>query len=381
MKKTVSLLVAILCLGSVSAQNFNLFKNLKKGEFKVGFKHEILNDYSRTFDKENKYRPIQLTVWYPASSITDNKPLLYDDYVQLFHKDKALAIKQFKKDPLQYGAKDSILDQILRSKTLAYKDAKAQIGSFPLVLFTPGIDEKSYSNAILCEMLASNGYIVASTSYVGAYSSIEENAPTIYTEPQIRDLEFILAYMRDFGNVDFEKIGLMGHSAGGNAALVLALRNFNIDAIALLDGSFVGMGELSEFSYFKPKYLTIPYLHFISGYWRKKGEVSKDFSNQFFDGITGIDAYTLDMLDLLHQSFVSDMHLRFDNSGIDYKKLGFDVDEKKTDESYQVISELVLTFFNHYLKKENINFLSELEKLKKNHPDIFEIETKPTIKN
>jgi len=379
MKRIPLLLLVVLCTNSLFGQNIGIINDCVKGNFKVGFTHLTLSDYSRTFDKENKFRSIQLTIWYPASDENDAQPLKYKDYVNLFQKDKTTGIESFKKDPLQYGANDTILNQILQSRTLAIKRAKAEDGSLPLVLFAPGINEKSYSNAILCEKLASNGYIVASTSFLEAYSSDLENTPNIHIEPQIRDMEFILAYMRNFKNVNFEKIGLIGHSAGGSSAVMLALRNFNIDAVAVLDGSFIGnpgLNILSNFDYFDPKYLDIPFLHFISGYWRKNGETHIDFNNQFFNGIEKSESFILDMYDLLHQSFVSDMHLRFDNSGIDYKKLGFDQSEKKTDLSYFVIGEVIQTYFDLHLKGQEIDFVRELEKSKSKNPNIFDYEIK-----
>lgn len=196
MKKAALAILATLCLYSVFAQNIGILNDVEKGKYKVGFTHQTLFDYSRTFNLENEYRPIQLTIWYPASKETDGRLMSYKDYVQLFYNDSTIAVADFKKDPLQYGANDTILNQILHSETLSINGAKAENGNFPLVLFTPGIYEKSYSNAILCEQLASNGYIVASTSYLDAYSSEVEEGPEILIEPQIRDMEFILAYMK-----------------------------------------------------------------------------------------------------------------------------------------------------------------------------------------
>lgn len=381
MKNAALTMLATLSFYSVFAQDIGILNDLEKGEYKVGFTHQTLFDYSRTFNPENEYRPIQLTIWYPASKEADGKPMSYKDYVQLFYTDSTKAVVDFKKDPLQYGASDTNLNQILHSKTLSINEAKPENGNFPLVLFVPGIYEKSYSNALLCEQLASNGYIVASTSYLGAYSSEVREAPRIPIEPQVRDMEFILAYMKNYKNANFDKIGVIGHSAGGSSALIMALRNSNIDAVAILDGSFIGnpgLNVLRDFNYFNPKYLNIPFLHFISGGWRKEGKVHQDFNNQFYDGLEKSEAYVLDMFDLLHQSFVSDMHLRFDNSGIDYKKMGINQSEEKTNKSYMVISKTILIYFNIYLKNDNNNFNTELKSLKIKNQDIFDYETNST---
>jgi len=376
MKKKLLFLFFSTCINVIFGQNITIIDSIKKGKYGVGFKNLLIHDYSRTYDNSKKYRQIELTIWYPASKSNKNKSLTYKDYVKLFHEDTLAAIKEFKKQPLEYGASDQLLNNILSAKCLASKGIKPLKGSFPLILFAPGVSEKSYSNAILFEMLASNGYIVASTSFLSAFSSKVIDAPRIFIEPQIRDLEFILSYMKDFKNVDFENIGIIGHSAGGNSALLMSLRNFNIDAVALLDASFIGMENINDFSYFNPKYLRTPFLHFISGYWRKKKKMHENFNNSFFQGIKRSDAYMLDMYDLLHQSFVSDMHLRFDNSGIDYKKLGLSFDEDMSDKSYQLISDTLLNFFNIYLKKQKIDFEKELKSSKKNFPNFFDYEGK-----
>lgn len=45
-------------------------------------------------------------------------------------------------------------------KTNAIKDAKAVEGSFPVVVYAPSIEAPSFENSVLCEFLASHGYIV-----------------------------------------------------------------------------------------------------------------------------------------------------------------------------------------------------------------------------
>jgi tetratricopeptide (TPR) repeat protein len=113
-----------------------------------------------------------------------------------------------------------------------------------------GQNDYNQENVVLCEALASHGYIVATVPDLGPLprrSQLLVSDPASY-EAQIRDLEFALAEVLRLPSADASKIAAIGHSMGGIYVLLLAMRDDRIGAIVGLDASY--MDALPRF-YFK----------------------------------------------------------------------------------------------------------------------------------
>ena len=108
--------------------------------------------------------------------------------------------------------------------------------------------------------------------------------------------------------------------------------------------------------------------HAVSGayllvYIQETGGRIGDFNSAVFDAAPPESSSMVYMLDLLHHSFVSDMHLRLDNSGVDYSNHGVEQDQKHADKSYRLLAEMVLTFFNTTLGQEGDEFGDAVKKI------------------
>ncbi len=231
-----------------------LWGDLQPGPHAVGFKVEHQYDYSRSFglkyDFEGKLnsdavkRPIQISIWYPAQK--GGSAMMFRDYVNLVGTEvnfreltdevKTEARDNFFRGALQQGVTPEELDELMDVSMVAVKDAAAQQGSFPLIVFAQGGNMSSPANAVLCEYLASHGYIVATCPSVG--KDARQITPDFASlNAQVDDLEFIIGYMKSFPHVDGGKLGLIGFSFGGGAIIDLQLRNMYADALVSLDGN------------------------------------------------------------------------------------------------------------------------------------------------
>ncbi len=87
-------------------------------------------------------------------------------------------------------------------------------------------------------------------------------------ETVVRDMEFIIAAARDLPNVNVNKFGVVGCGSGGLAALLLQMRNSDIDVMASFDGSYISQDYLEQARqnpYYDVQRMTSPLAQIYSG--------------------------------------------------------------------------------------------------------------------
>jgi pimeloyl-ACP methyl ester carboxylesterase len=114
------------------------------------------------------------------------------------------------------------------------------------VLHSLGGNDYQLESTVLWEYLAAHGYVVAVLPQLGP--SLEDGTLAFSPEDlalQSEDLEFALEVLSEAGvadgplpSLETDRIGVVGHSSGGIAALLLAGRSRRVAAIAGLDPSF-----------------------------------------------------------------------------------------------------------------------------------------------
>lgn len=118
--------------------------------------------------------------------------------------------------------------------TPAFKDAAVQPGRLPLVLLSHGSGASVRSMAWIASKLASEGFIVAGTSHPGTTSgdSTPANTPKIWE--RTGDLSTIATALTThdkwFASIDGGRIGVLGFSLGGSAAMEIAGARADLDA-------------------------------------------------------------------------------------------------------------------------------------------------------
>ncbi|MBC7874404.1 MAG: hypothetical protein H7Y01_10430, partial [Ferruginibacter sp.] len=174
----------ILLLSSLRATTQDLLNSgLTQGRFKVGFTVVHSVDLARPafnngqhHSKSSPGREMRLAIWYPAAT-AGTTPMLYKQYVELLlpaRNDPAPLRKVFFQSVAELSGDTSLFTNIyaklIHSKTWSYRDAGIAKGIFPLVIY-PG---QAHVQSILCEWLASCGFVVVSPAIKGTYSEPAE---------------------------------------------------------------------------------------------------------------------------------------------------------------------------------------------------------------
>ncbi|WBS04643.1 dienelactone hydrolase family protein [Pseudoduganella sp. SL102] len=147
----------------------------------------------------------------------------------------------------------------------AVRDAPAQAGKFPVVIYAPSFSARATENADLCEYLASHGYIVLSSVSQGARQR-SMTADIEGVETQAADIGWLIAQAGTLPHADAGRLAVAGFSWGGLANVVAAAKDDRIKALVSLDGSvryFPQMvdGGKSAIGYVTPARLAVPMLY------------------------------------------------------------------------------------------------------------------------
>lgn len=281
---TVILFVAPVFTGT-RLQASTLWGDLKPGGYRVGFKTIFTYDLSRpsidvesrTVKSSSRGRQMQINIWYPAVAAAGRKLALmrFEEYASLLLQEvnfaplsgtmrKQGSVDKFLENPVELGGEaDRIrprLPDLMKMETAAIKDAPPARGRFPLVVFpayrTPAIQ------SIMCEYLASHGFVVASTGIKGTLEA-EPEISLAGLETHSADLQFVIGTLKTFAMVDADKLALMGVGFAATGCMALQTRNTDVDAVISLDGGILSAFEdrmLKRTPYYDVSAIRVPLL-------------------------------------------------------------------------------------------------------------------------
>lgn len=231
---------------------------LAPGPYTAGFMAIEDYDYSRSFMAKRDYfgapmegergRPVQVCIWYPATAAESDPRMVYGEYAFAYPEDTRLYAFLGSLQDREVGVlhfvfnndRGAVID--LQSEEMAaVRDAPPASGRFPLILYAPNFNSSMTENLILCEYLASHGFVVASTHAYGP-RSLRSGQDAAALEMIIADLGFVLATAHDLDFVDHDRLGVMGGSAGALAGLLFQMENIYVDALAGFNASFLRSG-------------------------------------------------------------------------------------------------------------------------------------------
>ena len=318
----LSIWMSILMLGSLApASSFPQWGSLKPGPYQVGFRLINTLDHSRTYWPRTDFdgrptrtptsRPVQIWIWYPARAASNREYMRYRDYIYLaagaMDKQKEEAQKKFMAAPIAAGADRSRIDALMRTRTAALAGARPAAGTFPLVVLGQGIGfESPTSHTIICEYLASHGYIVATCPLLG-FSSLPAGNDLASLETEVRDMEYVIGYMQSVGGVDKQRLAIAGFDLGGMAALLLQMRNTNVGALCTYASGIDAQHNtavLKQSAFFDPSRLTVPLLHMTIPKSKFEG-FGVHMDNALFEMTSHPDMYRLEFSSLDHSYFTS----------------------------------------------------------------------------
>src|ERR1039457_5681329 len=254
---------------------------LKAGRYAVGFRSLYQLDVARSYDPDypapgsaavKKPRPVFLAIWYPAMPRHDaaidtsmDTSMEYRDYFRAVSVDSpvpefAQRLRKFTRDMACHymlgkefekltDDERAAWDGLLATPVFATLNVQAAPGRFPVVIHHPGLGGTFDDNAVACEFLASHGYVVLSSAYQAADSSMLNIDGDLATS--LEDLVFVLRYAATLPFADVSRVAAMGHGYGAQAVLAWRARPGSpLDAAVLLD-STVEYRPLDEFASFK----------------------------------------------------------------------------------------------------------------------------------
>ncbi len=196
-------------------------------------------------------------LWYPATG--SGGRLRFKDYLA----DGATALAGFLG---KAGVDSAAISRLFASPLYAVRGAAAIDSAFPLVLVAQGNGEDLIDQVVLCEYLASLGFVVATTPSPTLKTPLErEDQVGSMADAQAAELKSAIGVAASVVRVNLAQIGLVGHSFGARAALLLAMQDSRIRALVSLDGGIgtaMASAEFEKAPSFRIDARLPPILHF-----------------------------------------------------------------------------------------------------------------------
>ena len=347
------------------------------GKYSIGTQVYFWTDKSRgevyTTDPSD-YRELMVQIWYPAKGGEN-----YQKAPHITFPEKSISsIARTAGLPSTFGKHGTQLTSNSVFGLLPIHNKK-----FPLILFSHGDGGLLTQNTSQVEELVSNGYIVIACNHTyNASITFDKNGNAIpykqnvswneqaqhhkkyYTNLLInyryQDLAFMLKVLKqdqfDDGstnpfknNINFDKVGAMGHSMGGGTTYLAMLKNNQIKAGVALDGWFFGLLEEDAKTNTKKPFLHLGQEQFLDSDIEGDINFSKDGKRNFeiYNTIleTNEESYGVYIKNSLHYSY-TDMKLIYNKDApfsLPLDSLG-EVDKNIVDE---VVDKTILDFFEY----------------------------------
>jgi pimeloyl-ACP methyl ester carboxylesterase len=349
--KSLSVLMMLLAAGAIAqARDGGFWGGLEPGPYRPGFRLIEASDTTRSFPSEDGpgpvARPLRIYVWYPANLPAGDRMRL-DDYVRMALEDFHTSVLPV---PLSKGLDAAVLEKLRGSPVEAVRGAEAAPGRFPLLVLGQGLYyESPLCHFILCEFLATHGYVVATSPLLGTrYRLVNITVEDVETE--VRDMEFVMAEARTIPFADPGALGAVGYDLGGMAGLIMAMRHPEIRAYlsmdsAILDKHFSGL-PLTHPMYREERF-RIPWMHMLQARFIRTEE-DRAAAPSLFERKAFGPSYLVHVPTSSHGGFSSYVALGIDRAVPGY--WGPPTSDPKP--VYEGICRAALAFFDAHLKKD-----------------------------
>jgi len=338
--------------------------DLVKGPYEVRFKSYETYDHSRQYvlGKDTIARPLLIHLWYPCGENTIEQSLIFKNYIDLIALredfgrvsaevdessfDFVNAYSEFAKQ--RFGLDSSITAQQILNSTVSAKqglEVLKNIQGLPLLIYAPSNSKSSVQNHMICEFLASHGYMILSVGSAGP-NSIQREDIQKSTMAQVTDMEFILKYFEDSLHMKYSNLGLFGFSSGGLATSIFQIRNKSVNAVFSMDGgqeygAYLALFQMEDFDLERTN---VPYCLVVNNY--------ENFSiYPYYNSIITTEKTMFRMPCLDHNGFVS--YWRF------FDSCSANPERNRVSISYDYISDCALAFFNKHLKPDQTDYDTE----------------------
>ncbi|MGC4034868.1 MAG: hypothetical protein QM764_02830 [Chitinophagaceae bacterium] len=337
----------------------SVYKNLPMGKHSVGFRIFTITDPSRIVQPEYNYlgekitgdrkKKITVHLWYPCDANSHNRQLVYSEYYYnrsfritndtINEQRKNNEINACKQSVERWWGKvnDTSWNELATMRMLAHAGAAPFRGKFPLLIGML----RPLSTAIVNEMLASNGYVVAMVTGENT-SSFSESA--LFDIP---DMRLVMIELEKTGTIDMEKIGTFGFSGSGFSQVLFAMNDYRVKAVADIE-SGIYMNELfqswSASNYYRPEKLRATFLHIFSRDLSHQEKFITEFENKTM--FAKRYCLLLNQPALHHWDFATEGY----TSCLVLKMRG--AEQTRIQQAFELSANYLLNFFNAELKKE-----------------------------
>ena len=356
----------------------NYILHKPSGVYQIGTLFFSAVDSARLDSAENKKgREIAFQLFYPSSSSSDGVlNYIPEDLTQAMLKD-------------HYNNVDSAV--LLKWKQLRTHSSRAASvvpnKRFPVLFFLHGFGMSRYSYLTIIEELTSRGFVVVSVDSPHSglvvlsdgriYQTINDNKPVQKCEAMAGDVSFILNWLeksknKDVGGVkkcmDLKKIGVLGHSLGGAAALETCRTDLRFLACIDMDGDT--WGKVDNVGLNRPSLILLnePIVkdsYFTSAEQKKGWEKMRDARRKgwqdLIDKNPAAPIYIFRIAGAAHFTFTDFPFVTTDYYKSDHFATAETIIEKNR--GLDIISAYVTTFFSEYLvgnKTINIKSLTKV---------------------
>lgn len=341
-------------------------QDLGEDSYQVGFKYYKIYDKSRSYvvNDDTISRPLLIHFWYPSNEKNQKDSYSFKNYIDLislredFNK-PAAEVDEYSTNFINayvgFAKLNLGIDTTLTTEKTLGCPVPATYGialakskeKFPLLIYAPSNSKSAVQNHLICEYLASHGFMVIAVGSAGE-NSINRKNDVKSILAQVDDMEYMLNYFEDSLKIKYSGLGLMGFSTGSLANVIFQMKNENVKAAFSMDGSqeYGHYNTIFTAEDFNLKKTNVPYCFLVNNY--------KNFSiYPFYNSIVSKEKQMFRMPYIDHNGFVS--FWRF------FDLCSAQNSTSKFCTSYDYISTAALTFFNAYLKPKHVaNSKSEL---------------------
>jgi hypothetical protein len=239
------LLIAV-CAGSITASAQATLKlSTPYGPFAAGLKDTTVYNKNEQFRMAGYKgpKPFFIKLWYPSSDHKRKRELYRDLFPSnqvalnpdgsILKAQSNIYIKELKNygfcttlgpeaSPSFGDAQKAMFEELMISETLSAKDAPIAKGKMPCVIVHQGSGSFNFDNHLLCEYLASHGYVVVSSNFEWPENDEDYtiSSDPISLTPENDNLEFVTRFAQSLAFVDQKNMFGVGHSWGAQSLIL-----------------------------------------------------------------------------------------------------------------------------------------------------------------
>lgn len=349
------------------------------GEYKIGVKTFHLIDDSRKepfTERINDYRELMVDVWYPIDKELTATPISYPNALGNVAANIA-KLPTFLFEYFTYTETDMYVNTPIST----------QEESYPVIIFSHGDSATRYQNIALVRELVSHGYIVVGIdhTYNAGYTVFPDGRVALrdkafqlvggdegMIKTRVLDISFLINEMEKWDETDpifknainEKRIGALGHSLGGSTVAEALIAEKRIIAGINMDGRVYENVTTTN--------IGKPFMHMMGEQSLNNGDYVQFNRNQFssdeeyeemlkhmrlFSSSFSI-TYNHQVKDAYKMEIKGASHYDFTDGPFFISLFGGSISIQR---AHEIISNASLSFFNRYLKENNINIVEQVK--------------------